>query len=197
MLYGLLTSAPTDFSGTVFVEPMNFGIAGILIGLLLIFLGRKLFWFLIAAVGFYAGLIFAINYLNVENDWHGIVIALLSGMIGVIVLYLLQKIALSVVGFLGGVLATFYLLQYFQVHLHWWLLIGGGVFGLIAAAWFFQFALILLSAFFGSYVVVRELPLEKPMSTVLFLLLSAAGILVQNSMMHKRKREKKPNGPRN
>jgi hypothetical protein len=177
-----------------YIEPAKLGITGILLGLILLLFGRKLFWFLIAAVGFYVGLLFATRYLDIGDDWHGILIGFCCGAAGVLILYAIQKIALSILGFLTGVFLTFNLIEHFHFTFHWWLLVIGGIIGVIIAASFFQLALIVLSSLFGSFMVVREMPSESSVRSIIYILLAAMGFIVQYSMM-KRKRDKKDKPP--
>lgn len=178
------------------LEPVKFGIPGIVFGFIFLFFGRKLFWFLIGAMGFYLGLVFATSYLQAGDDWHGILIALCCGVAGVIFLYAIQKIALSILGFATGVFFTFNIIQHFRYTFHWWLLLIGGIIGIIIAASFFQVALILLSSLFGSYLVIRELPPDFSFRTVLYVVLAILGFLVQYSMKKKKKeKEKKETSP--
>ncbi len=175
---------------TGFIEPSHFRSLGILLGLLFLFYGRKLFWFLIAALGFYAGLLFAKNFLDPGNDWNGVVIALICGVAGVVFLYLIQKVALSVLGFLLGVFLTFNIIQHLGLPFHWWALLLGGVIGLIVAASLFHVAIILLSSLFGSYMVVQELTLDPSSRGMIFIVLAAIGFFFQFSMMQRKKKRR-------
>lgn len=181
-----------------FVEPSHFGFLGILLGLVFLLFGRKLFWFLIAALGFYIGLLFATDYLNLANDWNGVIIGLCCGVAGVVLLYLIQKVALSVLGFLLWVFLTFNIMQHFRFPFHWWVILIGGIAGLIVAASLFHVAIIFLSSLFGSYMVVHELPLDASSRATVFLLLACIGCVVQFSMMrrHRKKQDQTPKSGR-
>jgi hypothetical protein len=169
------------------VEPLRLGIPGIIMGIILLLFGRKLFWFFVAVIGFYLGLVFATNYFNAESNWHGIIIAICCGAAGVVILYLLQKIALSIFGFFAGVLITFHLTEYLHLPFHWWSILLGGILGMIIMASLFQLAVILFSSFFGSYMIMLELPSGFTAKTTIFVILALIGSLVQYSMMKKNK----------
>ncbi|HUN66763.1 MAG TPA: hypothetical protein VMW43_11760 [Bacteroidota bacterium] len=167
---------------TAFVEPMKIGYPGILIGALLLFFGRKLFWFGIAVVGFYIGMSFADAVGFAGEGLGGILVGIAAGVLGVLVLYALQKLALSILGFCAGVYLTFMLMHRLQFDVTWAWLLGGGLAGLIVASVFFHTAVIILTAVFGAFCIVRELPGGTESQSVVFLLLVLAGVYVQNSM---------------
>ena len=76
--------------------------ANFLVGGLLLGLGRKLFWFFVAASGFVAGLYIADRVLSIRPEWLVLVIGLVLGVIGAIAAVFIQKIAIGVAGFLAG-----------------------------------------------------------------------------------------------
>src|SRR5450756_1788186 len=78
-------------------------IVNIVGGALLLALGRKIFWFFVAASGFFAGFELASNYLHVQPEWLALVIAVAIGLVGALLAYFFQKLVIGVAGFLAGV----------------------------------------------------------------------------------------------
>src|ERR1700745_117139 len=76
--------------------------AGALIGIVILFFGRKLFWLCVAAVGFLAGIELAPHLVTEPSPLLELALALALGVLGAVLAFLLQKIAVAVVGFLAG-----------------------------------------------------------------------------------------------
>src|SRR5205085_8888022 len=82
-------------------------IIGVIIGVLVLFFGRKLFWLCVAAVGFAVGIQIAPMLVNEASSLLALVIALVFGVLGALLALFIQKVAIAVLGFLaGGKLAT-------------------------------------------------------------------------------------------
>jgi hypothetical protein len=82
-------------------------IIGVLIGIAILFFGRKLFWLTVAAVGFAVGVEIAPLLVNESSSLLALLIALVLGLLGALLALFLQKIAIAVLGFFaGGKLAT-------------------------------------------------------------------------------------------
>src|SRR3954471_21107965 len=82
-------------------------IASALLGAVILFFGRKLFWLCVAAVGFAAGVEIAPHLVQQPTPLLALTLALVLGFIGALLALFLQKIAIAAVGFLtGGKLAT-------------------------------------------------------------------------------------------
>src|SRR3989454_12718056 len=96
---------------------MNFPapIIGALIGVVVLFFGRKLFWLCVAAVGFAAGVEIAPHIVSEPTPLVALTFALVLGFLGALLALFLQKIAIGVVGFLAGgklakaIAATFFI----------------------------------------------------------------------------------------
>src|SRR5438876_10496131 len=82
-------------------------IIGVLIGVVILFFGRRLFWLCVAAVGFAVGVEIAPLLVNEPSSLLALLIALAFGILGALLALFLQKVAIAVLGFLaGGKLAT-------------------------------------------------------------------------------------------
>src|SRR5260370_36419937 len=75
---------------------------GALIGIVILFFGRKLFWLCVAAVGFLAGLELAPHLVTEPSPLPELAVALVLRGLGAFAALLVPKIAVAVVGLLAG-----------------------------------------------------------------------------------------------
>jgi uncharacterized membrane protein YeaQ/YmgE (transglycosylase-associated protein family) len=161
----------------------------ILIGALLLFFGRRLFWLLVAAIGFWIGFQIVPYLMHQPPPWLEFVLAILFGMIGAILAFVLQKIAIGGAGFLvGGFVATEILNAFvnYQPQFSALAFIIGGIVGAILMLVLFDWALIFFSAISGAELIVSHLKLPATGTVILLVCLIVLGIVVQ-SMMHLRR----------
>ena len=71
-------------------------IIGVLIGVVILFFGRKLFWLCVAAVGFAVGVKIAPLLVNESASLLALLIALIFGVLGALLALFLQKVAIAV-----------------------------------------------------------------------------------------------------
>ena len=155
----------------------------IVMGLVLLLLGRKLFWAFVGILGFMAGFNYAHLWFGVEPTWFIPLLALACGVVGVLLAIFFQKLALAVAGFLAGG----YLAGYLAFSAGWTDLpnfpglvaIIGGVIGAVLLVVLFDWGLILLSSLAGSALIARSVPLNPTLEMVLFIILAAAGFALQ------------------
>jgi len=160
-------------------------IVNIVGGALLLVLGRKIFWFFVAASGFYAGLELASRYLNVKPDWVALLIALAVGLLGALLAYFFQKLVIGAAGFLAGAFIASRLLSQLGIQARnwdWLIILLGGIIGIILMYAIFEWALIILSSLAGSSLVIEGLKLVGLVGTVVGVLLFAAGVVFQASL---------------
>ena len=157
-------------------------IVGVLIGIVILFFGRKLFWLCVAAVGFAVGVQIAPLLVNEASSLLALVIALAFGVLGVLLALFIQKIAIAVLGFLaGGKLATAIAAAFFVQYAQYSTIIFviGGIIGAILLLAVFGWALIVVSSFLGAYLVQSAIVLPPTGSTLVFIGLAIVGIFVQ------------------
>ncbi len=157
-------------------------------GILLLLLGRHLFWLFVGIIGFIAGMNLATQFLAGQSDWVIIVVGLVAGVIGAILAVLFQRIAVAVAGFLAGSYLAAYLLASLGVDMGQFegiITIIGGIIGAILVFVLFDWALILLSSLVGSSLIVPILTVDPQLQFVLFLVLALVGILVQAGMLRR------------
>ena len=157
-------------------------IVGVLIGIVILFFGRKLFWLCVAAVGFAVGVQIAPLLVNEASSLLALVIALVFGILGVLLALFIQKFAIALLGFLaGGKLATAIAAAFFvQYAQHSTIIfVIGGIIGAILLLAVFGWALIIVSSFIGAYLIQSAIVLPPTGSTLVFLGLAILGIFVQ------------------
>jgi len=156
----------------------------IVFGLLLLFLGRRLFWLFVGLLGFTSGMAFAARFFSGQPDWLLLLIAFCCGLIGIVLALFLQKLAIAVAGFLAGVFFATALVEAFS-----WSVaplipaLIGGFLGSILLSVLFDWALILFSSVAGAVLITRSLPLEQPFVTLSFIALLLLGIIFQARLL--------------
>jgi hypothetical protein len=160
----------------------------ILIGVIVLFFGRKLFWLCVAAIGFAAGFEVAPYFVHQPSPILAFTFALVLGFIGALLALFLQKVAISVAGFLaGGKLAISIAAAFFIQHSNYSgvVFVIGGIIGAILLLALFDWALIVLSSVVGAYLIGSALVLPAAGSTILFIGLAAVGIVFQAVAMRR------------
>ena len=157
-------------------------IVGVVIGVVILFFGRKLFWLCVAAVGFAVGLQIAPLLVNEASSLLALVIALVLGLLGALLALFIQKVAIALLGFLaGGKLATAIAAAFFLQHAQYSTIIFvvGGIIGAILLMAVFGWALIVVSSFIGAYLIQSAIVLPPTGLTLVFIGLAILGIFVQ------------------
>jgi hypothetical protein len=160
-------------------------IIDIVVGVLLLVLGRKIFWFFVAAIGFSIGLQFANQYLNFQPPWLNLLVALGFGLIGAILAYFFQKALIAIAGFLAGALITWQFMGLLSSQMQpweWILILVGGVLGLIVMVVFFEWALIILSSLAGSILIVTGFNLAGLLALAIGVILFVVGVIFQSRL---------------
>lgn len=154
----------------------------LVVGIILVTSGRKLFWLFVACIGFIIGFEYGGNLTGIKDQWIILSIAFGTGILGALLAIFLQGVAVSVAGFLIGGYAAINLLEltgYLSHEYFWVSFIIGGVIGLILMLVLFDYALIFLSSIAGAFVIVHTIYLTPPAKTLVFLILAMAGAVFQ------------------
>ena len=157
-------------------------IVGALIGVLILFFGRKLFWLCVAAVGFAAGVELAPHLVQEPSPVLALTVALVLGFVGALLALFLQKIAIAIAGFFaGGKFAIAIAAAFFAQHAQYFGLtfIIGGIIGAVLLLVLFDWALIVLSAVVGAYLIQSAIALPPTGTGILFIVLVLVGVVVQ------------------
>ena len=163
----------------------------ILVGVVLLFLGRKLFWLFVGAVGFVVGLEVATALFPHQPDW-SLIVGLILGLIGAVIAIFVQKIAIGIAGFLSGGYFLMTALRTWEVQApetSWISFLIGGVIGALLMYVVFNWALIILSSISGAHLIVHPFALSHSMASLAFLTLAIIGILAQGKILGSSRRQ--------
>ena len=172
---------------------MNFPlpIISALLGLALLFFGRRLFWLFVAALGFAIGLQLAPHLSQNPPLWLSLLLSLGLGLTGVLLALLLQKLAIAIAGFLaGGSIAVALAAAFLANSAHYSAItfVIGGIVGALLLVALFDWALIIFSAIEGARLITGGLHLPSTGTTVILVVLALFGIIVQASMFRRSRR---------
>src|SRR5436190_14673606 len=164
-------------------------ILSILIGAVILFFGRRIFWLCVAAVGFAAGMQVAPHLMHEPTPVLQLSIAIVFGFIGALLALFLQKIAIAIAGFLAGGKVAMALVAAFIAEGARYpgiAFIVGGIIGAILLLALFDWALIVMSSMVGAYLIGHTIVLPQTGAAILFVALSAIGIAVQAAAFRRR-----------
>ena len=168
-------------------------IVQIVVGAVLLLFGRRLFWLVVAAVGFAIGFFLAETYVAGGSEMVHWVVALLAGALAALAVVFLQRFAISAGGALAAGYSAYWYLsltwQPFEVW-HWLVVLAATVIGALVARTVFDFGLIFLSSIAGATLVLEGLPATPAVNRWAFLVLVVVGAAVQASTLPGKRREK-------
>lgn len=174
----------------------------IVLGIVLLTTGKKLYWLFVSVVGFLIGLVLAVQYVNLNPQWLIYVIAFGAGLIGAVLAIFLQHLAIALAGFIVGGYGAWYLSQLLgntSDAINWMAFIIGGIVGLLLVASVFNWALYLLSSWAGATLVTKAIGLQAQLGLVLFFVLFVLGMIIQAGLFRnqppKKPVEVKPEAP--
>lgn len=159
-------------------------------GLLLLFAGRRFFWLAAALVAF----LFTFNLFEnlFGGGWVGLIVAVIAGAILAWLATKFIKIVGYIVGALAGAVGLPLFLNMFGLDWGWLLMaLIGAVIGFLLMMFLFDWGLILLTSWAGANaitgMVAGRWTLSVTIASLLFLVLMAAGIIVQSRQMKAKK----------
>jgi hypothetical protein len=169
-------------------------IANLLLGIVLLLLGRKLFWLFVGVAGFLVGLQIAERFIAGPQGTK-LLIAIAAGILGALIAIFLQKVAIAIAGFVIGGYITVELLRasaLFPKALAWTQgttfsvpYIIGGIIGAVLLFVLFDWGLIVLSSLSGASLIIRSITFQSHALPLLFAVLVVVGILIQARTKHK------------
>jgi len=167
-------------------------IVNILVGIALLFFGRRAFWLFVAGAGFVAGLSLANNILEVPESVSliiGIGIGLLVALLAVFV----QRFAINLAGFLVGGYIALQVMPMLNLEGGWWAtvltFIIGDVIGVILVGMFLDWALISLSSLAGAALTTEALNLNGGLGIAAFVVLIVIGVVFQARELRQNRRK--------
>ena len=162
----------------------------LVLGGVLLVLGRKLFWLFVAGVGFAVGMFITPLLLPDASQGVTLAVAVALAVLGAVLAITVQKIAIGLVGFIAGGMIALWLLRTLGLDLgsiQWLVFIGGGILGALLLATLFDWGLILLSSLVGANLVLSGvgglIALPENFLPIIFLVVFGLGVLIQARMM--------------
>lgn len=158
----------------------------VLIGAALAILGRKLFWFFVAAVGFALAFSLASRLLDDRTGWLVWLIAIGAGLLGALLATFVQRLAIGLAGFLGGALFALGLIELMKLDVGGWawlIYLIAGVLGAALISALFDWALVILSSLSGAVLIAQGLDLSQSQALLVFAAALTVGIIIQASWL--------------
>ena len=163
-------------------------VINILFGIMLLTLGRKLFWLFVGFIGFAVGFHYAASVWQLQSQLLLIGLAALTGIVGAVVAVFFQKIAVGLAGFAGGGYIALNLINLLGVRLDqivWLPYLIGGLIGAMLMFFIFDWALIFISVLAGASMIIQALSLNPAMELGLYFALIILGIVIQTVFFRK------------
>jgi hypothetical protein len=153
----------------------------IILGLLVLLLGRRLYWIMVGVGGLLAGLEFTEQLLAEWAPLARFLVAIGAGVVGVLLAILAQRVAFALLGFFGGGFVALVLTQSTMSDSAQliWVVLAGAV-GAVIAALVMDWAIIVLTSLAGAAAIVTSFAMAPVLQTVLFVVLAGVGIAVQS-----------------
>jgi hypothetical protein len=158
----------------------------ILLGLILVTTGRRLYWFFVGVMGFLVGVVYAPQIFPGQTAGTQIVLALVAGFVGASIALFLQSLMVGLAGFVAGGFIVTRILQALTIDISsygWIPFVIGGVVGAALVAILFNWALVILSSLAGAILVTQSLATSLQIQGLIFLVLVLIGIAVQTATM--------------
>jgi hypothetical protein len=166
------------------MNPLSTDALSWIFGLLLLLLGRRVFWIFVGGVGFVTGLNLAPTLIPGQSQIVILLVAISLAIVGAILAIVLQRVAVAVAGwFAGGILAVRLVAALgwsADPTMSWIASIVGGIISAIIVFFLFDWALIILTALSGAVLICDALPLSVPLTWIIGIALVLIGIAVQS-----------------
>ncbi len=160
----------------------------VLVGVVLLTLGKRLFWLFVGGVGFVAAMALANEFLEPQTDLVILGIALVAGFLGALLALFMQKVAIGVGGFLGGGYLAISALDLLGLELGipaWQPFVIGGILGALLAYPLFDWALIVLSSLTGALLLAQAMDITRVLALAVFAVAFVFGVAVQAGLYTK------------
>jgi len=167
------------YSGTVI---------NIIIGIVMLTFGRKIFWLFVGCLGFAVGFYYAPYVWQVQSNLFLLVLATITGIIGAVLALFFQKIAIGLAGFAGGGYIALNLLNLLGIRLEqiiWLPYLIGGIIGALLLFLIFDWALIFVSSLTGATMIIQAIKLSPAMELIIYAALVIAGVVIQTALYRK------------
>ena len=155
----------------------------IIIGIIILISGRKLFWLFVGCVGFVIGFHYTPYLWNIQSHLLLMIIAIFAGIIGAVVAIFFQKIAIGLAGFAAGGYIALSLLNLIGLQISqiaWLPYLLGGIIGALLLFLVFDWALIIVSCFAGASIIVQTVTINPTVKLGLYCALIIIGGIIQS-----------------
>jgi len=160
----------------------------VVIGVLMLVFGRKLFWLFVGCLGFAVGFNYAPYVWQVQSNLFLLILATITGVIGAVLAFFFQKLAIGLAGFAGGGYIALNLMNLFGIRIEqaiWLPYLIGGVVGALLMFFIFDWALIFVSSLAGATLIIQAAKLPPRMEIAVYLALIVAGFVIQTVLYRK------------
>ncbi len=168
---------------------MYLEIVYIVLGIMMLMLGSRLFWLFCGGLGFLCGLEYAPLFISGKSEYIYVIIGLVLGIIGLILAFVTKKAGAGICGFIaGGYIALTELKEFGYGHgwIPWAVFLAGGAVGVVLVLKLFRWGVIISSSLVGAFLIVRTTQLSLLLMKVLFILLVCLGIYTQATQIQKK-----------
>jgi len=161
-------------------------IAQVVVGLILVFMGRRLFWFFVGVVGFFLG--FKVGLSLSYDATISFFAACIVGVIAALLSVVLEKVLIVLAGAASGWLLFTRLAEVLSIdaRVSPLVAVAGAVLFAIVSLMVFDAALIVISALSGATLVLEPVAIAGALGLILFVALAGAGIAAQFSQLRDR-----------
>jgi hypothetical protein len=160
----------------------------IVAGVIVLILGRQLFWVFVAVLGFVMGMDLPTQLIPHTGELTVLLVAILAGLLGAGLAYFFYHVAIAAAGFLAGGRIGVELVAALlpsSPQPPWLAFIAGGIVGAVLLLLVFDWALIVISSLLGASFIVQQIPHQPSTSGILLIVLVIGGIAVQAQMMRR------------
>src|SRR5512135_2805795 len=161
-------------------------ILDLVLGVILLVAGRRLFWLLVGAIGFVIGVMLATRFFH-GSELTVVLAGLVLGIIFALLAIFLESLAIGIAGFLGGgyvllSIATMLGLDRGGIG-SVIIFVAGGILGAIFVGILFNWALITISSLAGASMIVQAFGMTAATAGLVYLGLVIAGVIIQGTSL--------------
>lgn len=154
----------------------------VIAGVALLTLGRKIFWLVVAVLGFTTAMTIARQLLPEQTEERVLLISIGAGLIGALLAVFVQRVAIGVAGFLAGGFMALGLTQLIGLDPATMVFMIGGVIGLVLVYPLFEWALMILSSLAGALALALAIDLPPSGETAVFVAAFVLGLVIQGTL---------------
>ncbi len=154
----------------------------VILGVVALIASRQLYWLFVGIIGSVIGFVLATQFLQGQSDLIFLLVALGSGIVGMLLAFAVQEYAVTMAGFVAGGYLAYSLANALNLGIArftWPVFIVGGLVGAVLIMLFFNWTLIILSSLTGATLIVQSTTFNQQTSLILLIALSILGIAIQ------------------